>query len=242
MNVRVHRAVSDIERGNRDGDSARHRRRRAGCLEAGQAARPTLQQNRTGNCRTIEWALAGGSFVQLAAGVSRCTTRSRSGSPPMSRRSCGSSGRWRGAEQRGQTAPPLKNGNKARMIKKRGQEPKRQALYRMSGVDATQIDAIGVETLEVVLSEYGPDLSRFPTREAVRFPRYLGAACAHQRGQAARGRKSGTAPVPVSQLLCAWRRYPCATARPRSGAYYRRWRNGWAETLRYLPPRGSWPR
>ena len=39
----------------------------------------------------------------------------------------------------------------------------RQALYRMSGVDATHIDAIGVETLEVVLSEYGPDLSRFPT-------------------------------------------------------------------------------
>ncbi len=66
-------------------------------------------------------------------------------------------------EQRGQTAPPLKNANKANMIKKRGQEPIRQALYRMSGVDATHIDAIGVETVEVVLSEYGPDLSRFPT-------------------------------------------------------------------------------
>jgi len=38
----------------------------------------------------------------------------------------------------------------------------RQALYRMSGVDITQIDALGVETVEVVLSEYGPDLSRFP--------------------------------------------------------------------------------
>ena len=39
----------------------------------------------------------------------------------------------------------------------------RQALYRMSGVDLTGIDAIGVETVQVVLSEYGPDLSRFPT-------------------------------------------------------------------------------
>jgi len=68
-------------------------------------------------------------------------------------------------EQRGQTAPPLQNANKANMIKKRGQEPIRQALYRMSGVDATHIDAIGVETLEVVLSEYGPDLSRFPTEK-----------------------------------------------------------------------------
>jgi len=32
-------------------------------------------------------------------------------------------------------------------------------------VDVTQIDAIGVETVEVVLSEYGPDLSRFPTEK-----------------------------------------------------------------------------
>src|SRR6516164_802199 len=63
------------------------------------------------------------------------------------------------------TAPPLQNANKAKMIKKRGQEAKRQALYRMSGVDMTQIDAIGVETVEVVLSEYGPDLSRFPTEK-----------------------------------------------------------------------------
>jgi hypothetical protein len=63
------------------------------------------------------------------------------------------------------TAPPLQNANKAKMIKKRGQETKRQALYRMSGVDMTQIDAIGVETVEVVVSEYGSDLSRFPTEK-----------------------------------------------------------------------------
>jgi|ERR1700677_2876918 transposase len=37
----------------------------------------------------------------------------------------------------------------------------------MSGVHATQIDAIGVETIEVVLSEYGPDLSRFPGEQFV---------------------------------------------------------------------------
>ena len=35
----------------------------------------------------------------------------------------------------------------------------------MSGVDLTGIDAIGVETVQVVLSEYGPDLSRFPTEK-----------------------------------------------------------------------------
>jgi transposase len=65
----------------------------------------------------------------------------------------------------GENAPPLRNANKARMIKNRGQETKRQALYRMAGVDATQIDAVGVETVEVVLSEYGADLSRFPSEK-----------------------------------------------------------------------------
>jgi transposase len=66
-------------------------------------------------------------------------------------------------ECRGQAVPPLNNPQKAKLIRKRGEEPMRQALYRMSGVDLTGIDAIGVETVQLVLSEYGPDLSRFPT-------------------------------------------------------------------------------
>jgi transposase len=65
-------------------------------------------------------------------------------------------------ECRGQQAPKGNNPQKAQAIRKRGEEPMRQALYRMSGVDLTGIDAIGVATVEVVLSEYGPDLSRFP--------------------------------------------------------------------------------
>src|SRR5205814_10649460 len=43
------------------------------------------------------------------------------------------------------TPPPPTNVNKARMIQKRGEEPLRQALYRISGVDLTTIDALGVE-------------------------------------------------------------------------------------------------
>ncbi len=68
-------------------------------------------------------------------------------------------------ECRGQEAPKAKNPQKAKAIRSRGQEPMRQALYRMSGVDLTGIDAIGVATVEVVLTEYGPDLSRFPTEK-----------------------------------------------------------------------------
>jgi hypothetical protein len=63
----------------------------------------------------------------------------------------------------GNALPPVKNPSKAKAIRKRGEEPMREALYRLSGVDLTFIDAIGVETVQVVLSEYGPDLSRFDT-------------------------------------------------------------------------------
>jgi transposase len=46
-----------------------------------------------------------------------------------------------------------------------------EALYRWTGVDLTQIDGIGVQTAQVVLSEIGPDLSRFPTEK--QFVSYL---------------------------------------------------------------------
>ena len=64
-----------------------------------------------------------------------------------------------------QPPPTVNNPHKARAIKKRGEEPMREALYRMSGVDLTCIDAIGVETVLVVMSEYGPTLSDFPTEK-----------------------------------------------------------------------------
>ena len=68
-------------------------------------------------------------------------------------------------ECQGQAAPEVKNKNKAKAIERRGEEPLRQALYRASGVDLTSIDALGVETVNVIISEYGTDLSRFPTEK-----------------------------------------------------------------------------
>ena len=72
-------------------------------------------------------------------------------------------------ECRGQEAPKLENKQKAKAIKKRGDEPMHQALlvqelkahYRISGnalstlapADLVAIDAIGVETVQVVISE-----------------------------------------------------------------------------------------
>jgi transposase len=59
-------------------------------------------------------------------------------------------------------APPPVNRNKRKILRQRGQEEKRQELFRMAGVDLTAIDGIGVETAEVILSEYGADMSKFP--------------------------------------------------------------------------------
>jgi transposase len=69
------------------------------------------------------------------------------------------------AECQYKAAPQLSNSNKAKMIRQRGQEPLRQAFYRMSGVDLTALDGVGVGVVEVVLSEYGSDLSRFPSEK-----------------------------------------------------------------------------
>jgi len=90
------------------------------------------------------------------------------------------------------TPPPPTNVNKARMIQKRGEEPLRQALYRISGVDLTTIDALGVETVNVILSEYGPDLSRFPTEKQFASPSR--APPGHQRWEARANPQKTAAP------------------------------------------------
>jgi len=104
-------------------------------------------------------------------------------------------------QSRGQTAPPIHNANKARLIQSRGQEPKRQALYRMSGVDVTQIDAIGVETVEVVVSEYGPDLSRFPTEKQFVSHATLAPHVAKSGGKPVKRKKRNSASTRVAAAL-----------------------------------------
>jgi len=71
-------------------------------------------------------------------------------------------------------APPLANVEKRKTMKKRDQEKKRQAQYRVMGVDLTTIDGIGVETVEVIMSEYGTEMSKFPTEGE--FVKHVGLA------------------------------------------------------------------
>jgi transposase len=124
-------------------------------------------------------------------------------------------------QQRGQTPPPPQNASKAKTIKQRGQEPKREALYRMSGVDLTQIDAIGVETVEVVLSEYGPDLSRFATEKQFVAHVTLAPHVAKSGNKPVKKKKRNSASTRVAAALrmaaLSLRRSQTAL-----GAYYRR--------------------
>ncbi len=71
-------------------------------------------------------------------------------------------------------APPLANIEKRKTMKRRDQEGKRQALYRVMGADLTTIDGIGVETVEVIMSEYGTEMSKFPTEGE--FVKHVGLA------------------------------------------------------------------
>jgi transposase len=164
MNVRVHRAVSDI-----DGATGMAILR---AIAGGERDAQKLAQFRDARCKKTEQEIAEQlsghwredhvfSLQQALKMYDAVQERIAAYEQEILRKL----GEMEPDEPPEPTAPPLHNANKAKMIKKRGQEAKRQALYRMSGVDMTQIDAIGVETVEVVLSEYGPDLSRFPTEK-----------------------------------------------------------------------------
>jgi transposase len=122
---------------------------------------------------------------------------------------------------RDQPPPPVKNPQKAKAIKKRGEEPMREALYRMSGVDLTAIDAIGVETVQVVLSEYGPDLSRFTTEKEFVSHLTLAPRRATSGGKPVKKKRRNTASTRVAGALrmAAVSLRNSATA---LGAYYRR--------------------
>ena len=122
---------------------------------------------------------------------------------------------------RDQPPPKVKNKQKAQAIKKRGEEPMREALFRMSGVDLTAIDALGVQTVQVVLSEYGPDLSRFPTEKEFVSHVTLAPRRAMSGGKPVKKKKRNTASTRVASAL----RMAALSLRNSStalGAYYRR--------------------
>lgn len=200
MNVRVHRAVSDLEgapgmailrsiaEGERDARKlARLRDRR--CRQSEEQIAEQLSGHwREDHLFSLRQALKMYDAIQerIAAYEKEILGKLQHMGHP---------------EQQGQTAPPLENANKAQKIKKHGQEAKRQALYRMSGVDATQIDAIGVDTVEVVISEYGLDLSRFPTEKQFVSHATLAPHVIKSGGKSLKKRKRNSASTRVAAAL-----------------------------------------
>jgi len=124
-------------------------------------------------------------------------------------------------------APPSSSKTKARNFVKRGKEPLRQALYRMSGFDLTTIDGIGVDTAAVFISELGLDYSAFPDES--HFVSYLRLApnISISAGKRVPGKFKAVTCTRVSNAL----RMAATTLRNSKtalGAYYRRisWRKG----------------
>lgn len=123
-------------------------------------------------------------------------------------------------ELRGEPVPEVTKRQKAKAIQQRGEEPLRQALYQMSGVDLSSIDAIGVETVQVVLSEYGPDLSRFSTEKEFVSHVTLAPRRPTSGGKPLRKKRRSTASTRVAAAL----RMAAVTLRNSAsalGAYYR---------------------
>lgn len=124
-------------------------------------------------------------------------------------------------EAKDTSAPPPASKAKALKISQRGQEPLRQALYRMSGFDLTTIDGIGVDTAAVIVSELGPDLSAFA--DEGRFISYLRLApnISISAGKKVPGKFKAVTSTRVSNAL----RMAATTLRNSKtalGAYYRR--------------------
>jgi len=68
-------------------------------------------------------------------------------------------------DRRNETVPVHPNLGKERLIRKRGDQALRQALWRFAGVDLTTIAGISATSAQVILTEIGSDLNAFPTEK-----------------------------------------------------------------------------
>lgn len=68
-------------------------------------------------------------------------------------------------ERQQEQAPEHPNPTKAKTLKKSGEEPRRNALWGLAGVDLTRIDGISAGVAQTILTEVGPDLRAFPTEK-----------------------------------------------------------------------------
>ncbi len=108
-------------------------------------------------------------------------------------------------------------------------------------LDLTTVDAIGVETIHVVLTEYGPDLSCFPTEKQFVSRATLAARRRTSGGKPVRKKKRNSASHPCGGRASNGGNYPVATARlrwePATAILQPDWEATWPSSL---PPE-NWP-
>ena len=219
MNVRVHRAVSNIDgvtgmaimraivAGERDARQLAKLRNPSCAKSEEEIAEQLTGHWREDHLFSLKQALKMYDTIQERIGEYEQETLRKLAE--MEREDC-----------RGKQPPPLKNRQKAYAMKKHGDEPMREALYRISGVDLTAIDAIGVETIKVVISEYGPDLSLFATEKQFVSHLTLAPNKPTSGGKAVKKKKRGSASTRVAEAL----RMAALSLRHTNtalGAYYR---------------------
>lgn len=219
MNVRVHRAVSDL-RGATGMAILR-------AIVAGERNPAQLAKLRDPGCRKSEKEIAAQltghwredhlfSLAQSLHMYDAIAERIEVYQQEILRRLSG----WERPECKHTEAPQLKNQNKARLIRQRGEEPIRQAFYRICGADLTAVDGVGAGVVEIVLSEYGPDLSRFPTEKHFVAHATLAPKRQNSGGKPLKKKKRGSA----SSRLAAALRSAALTLRHSQtalGAYFR---------------------
>jgi transposase len=219
MNVRVHRAVSDL-----DGMTGMAILR---AIADGERDAVKLAKLRDRRCRKSEEEIAGqltghwreDHLFSLEQAL-KVYDGFRERIADYDKKILAKLGEMTREERRGEQAPALKNKEKARCIQRRGEEPLRQALYRMSGVDLTAIDADGVGAVEVVLSEYGPDLSRFPTEDEFVSHVNLAPRKPVTGGKPVKKKKRGSASTRVAGAL-RMAAVSLRNSKTALGAYYR---------------------
>lgn len=164
MNVRVHRAVTDltgvtglrIVRAIVDGERdpvrlAQHRDKRCKLSEA-EIARQLTGTWREEHLFNLQMALRLFDEVEraIASYDERLMTEVEALQPE---------------ERRQEPCPPHPKPSKQRTILRRGDQDLRTALWRFSGVDLTTVDGINAQTAQLILTEVGIDMAAFPTEK-----------------------------------------------------------------------------
>jgi transposase len=114
----------------------------------------------------------------------------------------------------------------------------RQQLANWAGVDLTRINGLGLDSVMKILSEIGPDLSRFATVK--HFCSWLG--CAHRRRSAAARcfRRGPSVPPTVCGKRSAWPRWRSRIATRRWARTTAACARAWTSPAPIPPPRTSW--